>query len=129
MSHINTGNNSGYQTIGAQLSLVKLTLVVALMMLTGCQSISYTEYEDFQPMPKAQRVISNVNLTWDVRPDAADYCAKLKENKGNAMMGAPIACAIWSAKAQTCTIVTSPNPNHVVIGHEVRHCFEGHFHP
>jgi len=25
-------------------------------------------------------------------------------------------------------VVTGPNPNHVVLGHEVRHCFEGHFH-
>jgi hypothetical protein len=41
----------------------------------------------------------------------------------------PIACAVWTKTTNECKIITGPNPNHLVLGHEVRHCFEGHFHP
>ncbi len=108
--------------------ILRLPFWLSLLALTGCQSISQVEYEDFKPMPREQRVIHTVKLNWDVRPDASQYCEKFVNKK--AMFAATaIACAVWSEKAQTCTIVTTPNPNHVVIGHEVRHCFEGHFHP
>lgn len=109
------------------LYILRLSFCLLLPALTGCQSISQIEYEDFKPMATAQRVMQSVKLNWDVRPDASQYCAQLAGSKAMFAVS-PIACAVWSEKAQTCTIVTSPNPNHVVIGHEVRHCFEGHFH-
>ena len=40
----------------------------------------------------------------------------------------PMACAVWYVPQKQCTIVTSPKVTHTVLGHEVRHCFEGHFH-
>lgn len=109
------------------LYIAHLFFWLLLLALTGCQSISEIEYKDFKPMAKEQRVMQSVKLSWDVRPDASQYCAQIAGSKGMFSVS-PIACAVWSEKAQTCTIVTSPNPNHVVIGHEVRHCFEGHFH-
>ncbi|WP_133239976.1 hypothetical protein [Limnohabitans planktonicus] len=38
------------------------------------------------------------------------------------------ACAVWNVKTNVCTIMTEPNAPDEVLGHEVRHCFEGHFH-
>lgn len=118
-----------YQLTFLSKGLVKSATLLAMMALVGCQSISQAEYEDFTPMSEDDRIMKIIQLTWEVRPDASSYCAQSMKNKSKAMMSPPIACAIWSAKAQTCTIVTPPNPNHVLIGHEVRHCFEGQFHP
>jgi len=36
------------------------------------------------------------------------------------------ACAKWTSKS--CTIYTAPETSHAILGHELRHCFEGHFH-
>ncbi len=38
------------------------------------------------------------------------------------------ACAVWNVKTNVCTIITEPHAPYEVLGHEVRHCFEGHFH-
>lgn len=118
-----------YQLTFSSKGLAKSVMWLTMMVLAGCQSIPQAAYENFKPMSENRRIIKNVKLTWEVRPDASTYCAQSMNNLNKAMMSPPIACAIWAAKAQTCTIVTTPNPNHVVIGHEVRHCFEGHFHP
>lgn len=98
-------------------------------LLSGCNTISAAEYADFEPQAAEKRIMQRVNLTWDVRADASEYCAKVMQRQGKKPLeGQPIACATWSEAKNQCTIVTSPNPTHVVIGHEVRHCFEGNFH-
>jgi hypothetical protein len=67
-------------------------------------------------------------LTWEVREDVADYCLKVSPARGHLWLPKPVACAVWITATRECKVVTGPNPNHVVLGHEVRHCFEGHFH-
>ncbi len=38
------------------------------------------------------------------------------------------ACAVWNVNTNVCTIISGPHAPVEVLGHEVRHCFEGHFH-
>ena len=35
-------------------------------------------------------------------------------------------CAVWTG--MSCTIYTRPMTSHEILGHELRHCFEGHYH-
>ena len=70
-----------------------------------------------------------VKLTWEVREDVGEYCQKKQSKGGNLQLVQPIACAVWVKATSECKVITGPNPNHLVLGHEVRHCFEGHFHP
>jgi hypothetical protein len=72
--------------------------------------------------------MNDIQLSWDIRPDASEVCAKLSKKSQVANGPAPVACAIWTVTKKHCTIITTANPNHVVLGHELRHCFEGHFH-
>ena len=98
------------------------------MGLTGCAVVSQTEYQEFKPMPADARVMNRVKLTWEVRQDVSEYCKS--QSKGSPLqLVEPIACAVWTKTTNECKIITGPNPNHLVLGHEVRHCFEGHFHP
>jgi len=101
---------------------------LTVMTLSGCYTIASTEYADFAAQSPDKRVMNTVNLSWEIRPDAAEYCAQISGKRGAGMATPAVACATWSAESKRCTIITTPNPNHVVIGHEVRHCFEGHFH-
>jgi hypothetical protein len=97
--------------------------------LVGCAGLSETEYLAFTPVPANARVMNQVKLTWEVRDDVGDYCQKVNTKGSNLQTVQPIACAVWVKATNECKVVTGPNPNHLVLGHEVRHCFEGHFHP
>ena len=101
---------------------------LAFASLAGCYTIPPAEYENFAALAPDKRIMNSVLITWEVRPDAAEFCAKILKTTGAAMSAPAVACATWSKQTNRCTIITTPNPNHVVIGHEVRHCFEGHFH-
>lgn len=118
------------------MSSMSRTHTVSLLLLwafasavTGCAVVSETEYREFKPMASNARVMNHVNLTWEVREDAGEYCRKAQSNGGKLQSVQPIACAVWVKAKNECKVVTGPNPNHLVLGHEVRHCFEGHFHP
>jgi ABC-type dipeptide/oligopeptide/nickel transport system permease component len=111
------------------------TLLLLLMtwVLTACQTmpgdVSSHELEMFTPQAAKQRIMNEVKVRWDVREDVAEYCAKaMKMGPDQAYFTRPLACAIWNRRAQECTIVTGAQTNHLALGHELRHCFEGHFH-
>ena len=112
-------------------SMSRIVLVLSLhflVSLTGCAMVGQTEYEDFKPMSPTARIMNNVKLTWEVRADVGEYCLQTQKRLGKSQGVPPLACAIWTASLNECKVVTGPNPNHVVLGHEVRHCFEGNFH-
>jgi hypothetical protein len=81
---------------------VRLGLILALL-LTGC--------EKFTAEPKYSRVV----LTWEFSENITEKCGD------NAL-----ACAKW--KGNKCTIITPRQTTMETVGHEVRHCFEGHWH-
>ena len=108
----------------AQRALVLLSLA----LLSGCYTIAQSEYENFAAQPADKRIMNDIQLSWDIRPDASEVCAKLSKKSQTSNGPAPVACAVWTVAKKHCTIITTPNPNHVVLGHELRHCFEGQFH-
>ena len=70
-----------------------------------------------------------IKIKWEVREDVAKFCAKAAHMTPNqAYWSPPVACAVWNVPTKECTIVTGTKTNHAAIGHELRHCFEGHFH-
>lgn len=112
-----------------------LRLVPALtLLMTGCQTLdtqylAKSELSEFTPLPSKDRTMNLVKMRWEVRQDVVEYCAGATGlGKERAYITPPVACAIWSVAAQTCTVVTGPVVTHVALGHEMRHCFEGHFH-
>jgi len=102
--------------------------------LTGCQTVGggaipANESENFIPLTAEKRVMNQVKIKWEVREDVAQFCAKAAQMTPNqAYWSPPMACAVWNVPIKECTIVTGKETNHVTLGHELRHCFEGHFH-
>ena len=114
-------------------TLVLAMAVVGLGVLTGCAStqpsIPLAELDTFTAKPASQRVLNQVNVRWEVRDDASQACMKKMPQAGaQAVQTAPIACAVWHVPTQECVIITARQVAHVTLGHELRHCFEGHFH-
>lgn len=111
------------------LSPMIIALCLAMGGMLGCTSIPSQEFAEFTPLPVNARQMDNITLIWEIRDDAADFCRQRQIDKGVSVQGTHIACAVWSIPKQECRIVTGHLVSHVVLGHELRHCFEGHFHP
>jgi hypothetical protein len=114
-----------------------MTLLVTVplwVLMTGCQTmggaiIPASEFEKFTPKTSDKRIMKEVNLRWEVREDVAQFCAKsIGMGREQAFITPPVACAVWHVASKECVIVTGTRTTHLALGHEVRHCFEGHFH-
>lgn len=108
---------------------------ISLLLLTGCQTmngggmLANAEFEKFTPLAKEKRVIEEVKLRWEVRSDVVDFCAKsIGMGREQAYFTPPVACAVWHVAKKECVIITGTQTTHLALGHELRHCFEGHFH-
>lgn len=113
------------------LGLVACTFI--LSTLTGCAnmqaSIPLSELDSFTAKTEGQRVLNRVRVRWEVRDDASQVCSNKVASLGAQKIAtAPIACAVWNVPTQECVIITGRQVAHVTLGHELRHCFEGHFH-
>ena len=112
----------------------RLAAVLMVLALTGCaamqQSIPVSELDSFTPIPESQRVLNKVRVRWELRDDVSEICNKKVGAVGGAqnVKSTPIACAVWHVPTQECVIYTGKQVAHVTLGHELRHCFEGHFH-
>jgi hypothetical protein len=68
-----------------------------------------------------------MSVTWHVVDNPLAECDKESKRVGNGGFAYKVqACAFWT-KTQ-CTIITGKRDNHDTIGHEFRHCFQGHWH-
>lgn len=109
------------------MKFIYLKIFLLSILLTGCSSyiLHPREYKEFIAKPNHQRVSKNPTVKWIVLDDATPHCSRLSGIPMHNNL-APIACATWSN--DICTIYTSKKTSHMVLGHELRHCFEGYFH-
>jgi len=111
------------------LSLAFLMITLSECQVMGGEVVPSSEYETFTPKSSDQRIMKEVKLRWEVREDVTQYSAKsIRLGPEQAYITSPMACAVWHVANKECVIVTGTTTNHLAIGHEERHCFEGHFH-
>ena len=114
--------------------LVLLASTCVLAALTGCAStqsasLPMSELESFIPAAPSARVMNDVKVRWEVRPDVSEFCGRAaKITTAQAFFTPPVACAVWNVASKECVIITGQQVSHVALGHELRHCFEGNFH-
>ena len=112
----------GYMIVKKLLILFMLsTPVVALAQDRRYASLTSAD-EAFLANPKETPSV----IRWVVVPDPDAECRGLqgdiyRSNRNGNIRG----CAKWTNKA--CTI-TGVETSHAILGHELRHCFEGKFH-
>ena len=108
-------------------------LFTLIWTLVGCCSTSTTVLQfppdqlgGFVAKSKSDRLRQDVNIDWEAREDAHEYCAELMGQKPD---GFVVACAAVEPDKHRCKVVTPLNTTYSTLGHEIRHCFEGRFHP
>jgi hypothetical protein len=105
---------------------MKQILAVFLMALSMQASASGSYDLDFE----AQDQYQDVRIAWYVVQDVPQTCAMAGALKGARTRYNPnmIACAVRFLDGQACVIYTAKKLSLAVLGHEVRHCFEGAWH-
>ena len=110
-------------------SLLASTLSLSACLSAATQKIADQEFLTFNVMPAHHRIMNQVRITWEVREDVAHLCGfASRMGREQSYLTPPLGCAFWDILKAECTIVTGPVTSHVAIGHELRHCFEGHYH-
>ena len=101
-----------------------IALIGAIVILSGCSATVHIPKEAaFDPRP----VQTKMSITWVVSENPTAECKRLFPKQMGFHPVIP-ACAGWSFEAQECVIVTGKTSTHQILGHEIRHCFEGAFH-
>ena len=126
----NTPPPRTFARLGAKIGLL---CALGLGILVSCRSLPdgtpMAEIRSFTVPPESIQAISEIRLRWMIREDAREYCqAQLKRPPASPTTPLPLACALWNTHTKECTVVTQPTTTHVIMGHEVHHCFSGHFH-
>ena len=96
----------------------KLTLIVTLLVASGLAHAQSYNIQ-FEAQPNLPEKI----IRWVVVENVSAVC----QNKIPALAGQRIlACSEYNNR--TCTIYTGLITDMAIVGHEIRHCFEGQWH-
>ena len=108
---------------------MKWLLLTVLVLLQGCSTQlnlrNYTlqENQNFhQPAGKANMIVRWLTVS-DERLQAICAAVTDKIYAGKVFLG-----CTGKTSGGTCVIHTSTDTTHQILGHELRHCFQGNFH-
>jgi hypothetical protein len=87
-------------------TLIILAVFIALLFLSGCTTSS------------GKQQVRTRTITWEQTAQARQICAVLTKDPG------AYACAIWIPGESKCTIITVPDAEQWVLGHEMLHCYD-----
>ena len=99
---------------------------IALIVLSGCATsqISPVATPSYNIQFEAKSNLPEKNIRWVVVEDISSFCqAKMSQMENKRLL----ACSEYTNKS--CTIYTGRTTDMAQLGHELRHCFEGQWHP
>jgi len=103
---------------------MKSIIFILVAFLGGCAFLIITP--SFQAMDINDRITNTTVVTWELVDDIDATCRKIippvEIEKYTTIYG----CAQWSTNM--CKIYTSTTTTAAILGHELRHCFEGNWH-
>jgi hypothetical protein len=102
-------------------------ILAVFLMAISLQAAASGRYDlEFE----AQDRYEDVHMAWYVVQDVPQTCAMAGALKGARTQYNPkiVACAVRFSGGRTCVIYTAKKLSLAVLGHEVRHCFEGAWH-
>jgi hypothetical protein len=106
---------------------MKAKLLLLAMMGFSFNAIAY-EDNPSALFDATKNTSQSMNIIWKVSDDPAKSCDIESKKVGNGGFAYRVkACAFWTEK--TCTIITGKNTSMHSVGHELRHCFQGDWHP
>ena len=125
----NSRNTWASGTILLEAIIQKLFLIALSVFTTSCSSIFVVPSEEYEYFNAKQEFLRNIeapNISFVFTNDSSKVCEKLvgrlEVNKKY------LGCAHWQKAEGKCTVFVPQFVQNVILGHEIRHCFEGAFH-
>jgi hypothetical protein len=111
----------------------KILFWIPLLIFTNCSSAKDVFKDNPYSMFSAEEnMVNQSSIQWRTVLDVQKECEAESKKRGFHGFGYPVqACSFWD-KAITgnkCVVITAKNLNMHTLGHEVRHCFQGNYHP
>ena len=79
------------------------------------------------PFDVKANLVDESIISWRAVRNVQQTCERESRKRGLGGFGYPIeACSFWAGGI--CLIITSKKPTTRILGHEVRHCFQGDYH-
>ena len=101
---------------------MKSILAIALLVLSGCAT-SQTSNPVYNIQFEAQPNLPEKNIRWVVVENVSEFCQAKSPWLGNQRV---LACSEYNSRL--CIIYTGRTTDLAIVGHEIRHCFEGQWH-
>ena len=125
------GSNPSVHTIfnlGTERHCMKKALVLVVMLATT-NVFAYSE-DPHQQFDMTHNEVNETKISFIQAPvDVTKTCDEESRRRGfNGMPYNVDACSFYNGSKSECTIVTGRTTNFHTIGHEVRHCLQGHWH-
>jgi hypothetical protein len=82
-----------------------------------------------KPFDATKRLRDTSVITWRVVDDVQKACDEERQSTGAGKYPYKVnACVSFYLDKNTCLIITGKKTSMHTLGHEVRHCFQGHWH-
>lgn len=106
--------------------ILVITLFLPSVVFATIETSAYEKYS------ATNNMTHKTKITWETVDDIHTTCNKLNiQLRGKPYTYTVDACSTWSHNVlgqYECHIITSKTTNNDILGHEVRHCFQGAFH-
>ena len=109
---------------------MRRTVFLFLLGLLACSGPIHAD--ESATFDATKRMTDYALIRWRPVKNVNAVCQKQSRERGMGGFAYKVeACAFWSKKpfVNLCTIYTSKRTTMETVGHEVRHCFQGSFHP
>lgn len=106
------------------------TKTILAVLLIPCAALGgdwRDAYAYFSTKPNRTETLA---VSWMVVPESKVQatCEAISKDSGLGGFGFAVnACSFW--RNDRCLIVTAKQTTHAELGHELRHCYQGSFHP
>lgn len=110
----------------------KYIALLTSLCFSLAQAQNYSWDDPSKSFDATKNFTSKVEIVWVVSDNPTKACnaeasRRYKDFKGYGYN--PEACAFWDEENKNkCMIITKKRPTMHDLGHEVRHCFQGHWH-
>ena len=111
----------------------KLIVTCALMASVCVGAFAQSANPAYETYSTKANMTSSSKISWEVVDDVPKACSEDRiRSIGKPYPYKVLACSNWHKNIfnqYVCRIITGKNVNNEIVGHEIRHCFQGNFHP
>lgn len=107
-------------------------ILITLLLLFPISVLARLEKSAYEKYSTDVNITTTTKVTWTTVDDAEKTCNDIRiKQKGSPYPYKVDACSKWTRhqfNVFECHIITNKNVNNDIVGHEIRHCFQGNFH-